>query len=86
MVARNDEPGVVDVSLCAFKIVRHGANASHWEVSPGRPWATALLRKRGVRKLIRTHHGITYTNPVLSVSFRTRGDAENFLRDLEWMV
>jgi hypothetical protein len=86
MVARNDGPGVVEVSLYAFKIVRHGTRTPRWEVSPGRPWATVLLRRRDTRRLIREHHGSTYTNPVLSVSFQSRSNAENFLRDLERMV
>lgn len=86
MIAKNDGLGVVGVSFYAFKIVRHGpVRVPRWEVSPSQSWATALLRKRGVRKLIRAHRGSTYTNPVLSVSFRSRTDAEDFLRNLEWM-
>jgi hypothetical protein len=84
MRVRNDGRDVAGVDFYAFKIVRHGpTRASRWEVSPGAPWAAALLRRRGVRGLISQHRGSTYTNPVLSVSFPTRARAVDFLAALE---
>lgn len=91
-----DGAGDHAVSFDAFKVSRHGGKTPHWEVHSLTPWAAAMLREPGAETARAASRGIILTGPSsgalpptqfqFGLGFTRRGDAIDFLRDIEKMT
>lgn len=85
------------VSFDAFKVSRHGGDRSpRWEVHSLTPWAAAMLRESRVFGIAQSNGAIVLGSPdtgampptqfQFGLGFTRRGDAIDFLRDIEKMT
>lgn len=84
------------VSFDAFKVSRRGGKTTIWEVHSLTPWAAAMLRDSRVFGIAQSNGAIVLGSPdtgampptqfQYGLGFTRRGDAIDFLRDVEKMA